>query len=65
MAGDGSPRYEEALKVAANRHDLSVVQVYDPRERSIPDIGLVNVKDSETSETLWGQYLGQEGPGGV
>ena len=53
VAGDGSPRYEEALKVAANRHDLSVVQVYDPRERSIPDIGLVNVKDSETSETLW------------
>lgn len=53
VTGDGSPRYEEALKVAANRHDLSVIQVYDPRERSIPDIGLVNVKDSETSETLW------------
>ena len=50
---DGSPRYEDALKVAVNRHDLSVIEVYDPRERSIPDIGLVNIKDSETGRTAW------------
>ena len=50
---DGSPRYEEALKVAVNRHDLSVIEVYDPRERNIPDVGLVNVKDSETGRTAW------------
>ena len=50
---DGSPRYEDALKVAVNRHDLSVIEVYDPRERSIPDIGLVNIKDSETGQTAW------------
>ena len=50
---DGSPRYEEALKVAVNRHDLSVIEVYDPRERNIPDVGLVNVKDSETGRIAW------------
>ena len=50
---DGSPRYEEALKVAVNRHDLSVIEVYDPRERSIPDVGLVHIKDSETGECAW------------
>ena len=50
---DGSPRYEDALKVAVNRHDLSVIEVYDPRERNIPDIGLVNIKDSETGRTAW------------
>ena len=50
---DGSPRYEEALKIAVNRHDLSVIEVYDPRERSIPDIGLVHVKDSETGKAAW------------
>ena len=49
----GAPRYEDAIKVAAGRHDLSVIKVFDPRERSIPDIGLVNVKDSETGETAW------------
>ena len=50
---DGSPRYEEALKVAVNRHDLSVIEVYDPRERSIPDIGLIHIKDSETGKAAW------------
>ena len=50
---DGSPRYEEALKVAVNRHDLSVIEVYDPRERSIPDVGLVHIKDAETGKAAW------------
>ena len=51
--GDGTPRYEEALKVAVNRHDLSVIEVYDPRERSIPDVGLIHIKDSETGQAAW------------
>ena len=50
---DGTPRYEEALKVAVNRHDLSVIEVFDPREREIPDVGLVNIKDSETGGCAW------------
>ena len=50
---DGTPRYEEALKVAVNRHDLSVIEVFDPRERSIPDVGLVHIKDSETGASAW------------
>ena len=50
---EGRPRYEDALKVAVNRHDLSVLKVYDPRERAIPDVGLVNVKDSETGDAAW------------
>ncbi len=49
----GAPRYEDALKVAVNRHDVSVIRVYDPRERSIPDVGLVHVKDSETGRSAW------------
>ena len=50
---DGSPRYEEALKVAVNRHDLSVIEVYDPRERNIPNVGLVHIKDSESGRDAW------------
>ena len=50
---DGNPRYEDALKVAVNRHDLSVLKVYDPREREIPDVGLVHVKDSESGDEAW------------
>ena len=50
---DGKPRYEEALKVAVNRHDVSVIKVHDPRERALPAVGLVHVKDSETGAAAW------------
>ena len=51
--GDGQPRYEDALKVAVNRHDLSVIKVHDPREQTIPAMGLVHIKDSETGRASW------------
>lgn len=47
------PLYEDALKVAVGRHDLSVVEVYDPVEKTLPNLGLVAVKDSETGKTAW------------
>ncbi len=50
---EGRPRYEDALKIAASRHDLSVIGVYDPRERQIPDVGIINVKDAESGATAW------------
>ena len=49
----GEPRYEDAIKVAAGRHDLSVIKVFDPRERVLSPVGLVNVKDSETGRSAW------------
>ena len=48
--GQSAPNYEEALKIAVNRHDLSVINIYDPRDRNIPDVGLIRVKDAETGE---------------
>ena len=50
---DGNPRWEEALKVAAGRHEISVIKVHDPREVSIPDVGIVHIKDSETGKGAW------------
>lgn len=50
---DCTSRYEDALKVARNRHDVSVIRVYDPREQAIPSVGLVRVRDSETGESAW------------
>lgn len=49
----GKPRYEDALKVAAGRHDLSVIKVSDPAEKSLVNVGLINVKDSETGRSIW------------
>lgn len=50
---EGRPRYEEALKIAANRHDISVIDIYDRREKEIPNLGLVKVRDVETGATAW------------
>ena len=49
----GAPRYEDALKVAAGRHDLSVIKVHDPRERTLVPVGLVHIKDAETGRGYW------------
>lgn len=49
---DNKPRYEDAIKIAANRHDLSVISIYDPRERELPDVGVIRIRDFETGETI-------------
>ncbi len=53
VKADGTPRYEEALKVAVGRHDLSVIRVSDPREKTIPNVGLVHAKDAENGSSRW------------
>ena len=53
VKADGTPRYEEALKVAVNRHDLSVIRVTDPREQRLPNVGLVHAKDAESGAARW------------
>jgi uncharacterized protein (DUF58 family) len=40
--------YERTLRLAARRHDLTLVRVADPREEELPALGLVQVEDSET-----------------
>lgn len=50
---DVKPRYEDALKVAVGRHDISVINIYDERERTLPDVGLIAVKDNETSQLVY------------
>lgn len=47
------PRYEDALKVAVNRHEISVLNIYDYRERELPNVGLINVVDGESGERIW------------
>jgi uncharacterized protein (DUF58 family) len=45
--------YEDALKIAARKHDLIGVRLFDPREVSLPNIGLIRVVDAETGDNLW------------
>ena len=43
--------FEKPLKVLARKHDLIAVTVSDPRELTLPDIGLLETQDAETGET--------------
>ncbi len=45
--------YEAALRVASRRHDLVGLHIYDPKEQSLPNVGLLRVKDAETGELTW------------
>ena len=42
--------YERAFSIAAKRHDLIAVAVGDPRERRLPDAGIIEFEDPETGE---------------
>jgi len=44
--------YEHALKMAARRHDIIGVQVHDRRDINLPQIGLLQLEDAETGETI-------------
>lgn len=45
--------YEHTLKIASKKHDLTGIRVFDRREEALPNIGMVNMLDAETGETLW------------
>jgi uncharacterized protein (DUF58 family) len=45
--------FEEALKIAANKHDIVALRIYDRRESSLPAIGLVKVFDKEEGKSRW------------
>ena len=45
--------YDDALKIAARKHDLIGVRLFDPRESELVQVGLMRVIDAETGEAVW------------
>ncbi len=48
-----SPDFSESLKIAASKHDIAALKVYDVFEENLPDIGLAYFKDMESGELKW------------
>jgi uncharacterized protein (DUF58 family) len=48
-----APDFEEALRIASNKHDIAAIKIYDKVETSLPDIGLTKITDSETGAEKW------------
>jgi uncharacterized protein (DUF58 family) len=44
--------FEQSLKVANRRHDVVIIQITDPREKELPDVGILEIRDAETGEIV-------------
>jgi uncharacterized protein (DUF58 family) len=47
------PGWEQALSRLARRHEVVALQVSDPREDELPDVGSIYVEDAETGEQIF------------
>jgi uncharacterized protein (DUF58 family) len=45
--------FDDRLRVAARRHDLTAIPVLDRREAELPPVGIVELQDAETGEVVW------------
>ncbi len=44
--------YEGTLRLAKQKHDIVALWIQDPREETLPDVGLLHLEDAETGETI-------------
>ncbi len=42
--------YENTLKIAGKKHDVTGIRIYDRNEEQLPNLGLVQMKDEETGQ---------------
>ena len=47
-----SSTFEKPLRIASKKHDIVALKVSDKREKTIPNIGIVPFKDSETEKVI-------------
>ena len=47
-----SSSFEKPLRIASKKHDVVALKVSDKREKTIPNIGIVPFKDSETEKVI-------------
>ena len=45
--------YRKVLNVTGRRHDCIAIEVLDPRELELPDVGLLALEDAETGVLRW------------
>ncbi|WP_034060690.1 DUF58 domain-containing protein [Lacinutrix jangbogonensis] len=44
--------YKQTLKIAAGKHDITGIRVYDKSEEAIPNLGIVQMQDGESGEMM-------------
>lgn len=44
--------FQHQAQIANRKHDLVAIQVYDPLAKRLPDVGLMKIRDAETSHEM-------------
>ena len=44
---------DDALKIARGRHDIVGIRIVDGREKSLPDVGIIEMRDAESGRKVW------------
>lgn len=44
--------FTKEMQIANRKHDMVAIQVYDPRAKSLPNVGLIKVRDAETGHEM-------------
>jgi len=44
--------FEQSLKVANHKHDIVIIQIIDSREKELPKVGILEIRDAETGEIV-------------
>ena len=44
--------YDQTLKIVGNKHDVTGIRVFDKHDETIPNLGMLPIKDAETGRTV-------------
>ncbi len=44
--------FERSLKAVNRRHDVVIIRIVDPREKELPNVGILEIRDAETGEIV-------------
>ena len=45
--------FEKSLQIANNKHDIIALRIFDQREQTLPDVGMLYLSDAETGNKKW------------
>ena len=46
-------KFEDTLKIASSKHDLMAIHIFDKRDKELPDVGIIEMEDSESGAREW------------
>ncbi len=45
--------YDQILRIVSRKHDVIAIEIADPREMDMPNVGLIKMRDAETQKERW------------